>query len=192
MAEFERSIGIILKHEGGLVDHPNDPGGITNFGVSMKFVLAELQKDGDADGFIDGDFDHDGDIDPDDIRKMTVQQAMGVYRRCWWDKFHYELFKDQDIATKVTDMSINMGNVRAHKLVQAAANKIWSPSLLVDGVIGSRSFNVLNELHPGKLIAEICREQAGFYNRLSDQKPQMKVFLKGWLKRAAWPFKEIP
>jgi lysozyme family protein len=193
MADFTKAIGVILNHEGGLVDHPSDPGGITNFGISMKFVVGELKADGDKDGFLDGDFDHDGQITRDDIKNMNVHQAVDIYKRYWWDKFHYELFKDDDVATKVFDCSVNMGDPRAHKLAQKAANDCGTqPQLVVDGDLGSRSFHGINEIDPQEFVKALCRQQAAFYKSLVDQKPSMGVFLKGWLARAAWPFKQIP
>lgn len=42
MRPFEDFVKVILKHEGGYVDHPNDPGGATKYGISLRF----LQKNG--------------------------------------------------------------------------------------------------------------------------------------------------
>jgi lysozyme family protein len=191
MADFNKVIGTILMHEGGLVDHPSDPGGITNFGISFRFVTNELKQDGDKDGFLDGDFDRDGDVDPDDIRNMTVHDAVRIYRQYWWDKFHYEILFDDDVATKIMDCSVNMGDNRAHRLAQQAANACGA-QLIVDGALGPKSFYAINSIKPTEFVVALCREQAKFYRRLVELKPSMGVFLNGWLKRAAWPYKQIP
>jgi len=80
MSLFELAIPIVLRHEGGLVDNPNDPGGITNHGVSLRW----LKSKGLA-----GDLNHDGDVDAADIKIMTVEQASGFYKTYWWDKYNY-------------------------------------------------------------------------------------------------------
>lgn len=193
LSDFYRSIGIILKHEGGLANNPNDPGGITNFGVSMRFAARELTRDLDGDGFVDGDFDHDGDIDPDDIRVMTSTQAIDVYRRYWWDKYHYELVPHQDAATKIFDCSVNMGPKAAHKLVQRAANACGvEPQLLVDGQLGNKSFFAIGSLAEQTFLRALCLEQKRFYDRIIVVNPKLEEFRKGWYRRAKWPFAEMP
>lgn len=192
-SDFDRAIGIILKHEGGLANNPNDPGGITNYGISLKFVKQDLLKDLDGDGFIDGDFDHDGDVDADDIKNMTVAQAIDIYRRYWWNKFHYELIPQQDAATKVFDMSVNMGGGAAHKLVQRAANACGiEPQLGVDGQLGNKSFFAIGSIEEQKLLRAICLQQKQFYDRIIVVNPKLEEFRKGWYKRAKWPFPEMP
>lgn len=192
MAEFNQAIGVILEHEGGLVDHPNDPGGITNFGVSLRFMRSSLGQDNNNDGHLDGDFDHDGDIDADDVKKMSVTQAIDIYKRYWWDKFHYGLIDDQRIATKVFDMSVNMGAQRAHKITQTAINSVVGYNKLqVDGILGVKSISVINDLDNKELLKALCREQLGFYQRLVKSNAKFSSFIKGWTRRAIWPFKVL-
>lgn len=179
MSTFERAIPHILKHEGGWVNHPNDPGGATNFGVSLRFL---------ADYPNVGDFDGDGDVDAQDIKNMTVEQAMMIYKMFWWDKFGYGRINDQTIATKVLDLSVNMGSVRAHKLLQAALNKAFSLRLTVDGILGNASISTINAAMDGDqeqtLLTAYCDEAWGFYQRLIAGNPKFKVFEKGWRNRA--------
>jgi lysozyme family protein len=179
MASFEHAIPIILKHEGGYVNHPNDPGGATNYGISLRF-LAEHPDD--------GDFDHDGDVDIEDIANMTVEDAMGVYRKYWWDAFKYSRINDQTIATKVFDLSVNMGAKRAHILLQTALNNAFSLKLSCDGVIGPATMNVINSVADGDeeqvLLTAYCDAAWDFYQRLITNKPSLGVFAKGWKRRA--------
>ena len=61
------AIGFAMENEKGLVDHPNDPGGITNFGVSLRYAKAQgaiLSEGGKI--LLDFDLDNDGDVDADD------------------------------------------------------------------------------------------------------------------------------
>ncbi len=179
MASFDRAIPLILLHEGGLVNHPADPGGITNYGISLRFLKDYPHV---------GDFDGDGDVDHEDIKNMSVEDAKRIYKMFWWDKYKYSNIIDQTIATKVFDLSVNMGASRAHKLLQTAANKAFSLNLTVDGVLGNASFSTLNAIADGDeeqaLITEYCNQAWGFYQSIIANKPSQKVFEKGWRNRA--------
>jgi lysozyme family protein len=178
MSTFENAIPSILHHEGGFVNHPNDPGGATNYGISLRFLADHPEA---------GDFDGDGDVDVQDIANMTIDQAKEVYRKFWWDKYEYGLINDQTIATKVFDMSVNMGSGRAHKILQTALNKAFGLRLDVDGILGKGTRGVINSCADDveqSLLKAICDEQFGFYQRLIANDPKLKVFEKGWKNRA--------
>ena len=178
MATFEKAIPIILKHEGGLVDHKADPGGITNFGISLRF-LKDFPEDGDINA--------DGVVNAEDIRNMTVRDAMKIYHKHWWVKYRYDLINDQTIATKIFDLSVNMGAKRDHMLLQQALNKAFGMKLTVDGIIGPATRAVINAIEDDKeqvLLTAYCDEAWGFYQRLIANKPELGVFRNGWRNRA--------
>lgn len=179
MSTFEKAIGTILKHEGGYVNNKADPGGVTNFGVSLRFLKDHLE---------DGDFDGDGDVDAQDIANMTVRQAMAIYHKHWWVKYGYGRITDQTIATKIFDFSVNMGASRAHKLLQQALNRAFGMRLDVDGIVGPATIRVINAVADGhgeqQLLTAYCDEAWGFYQRLIANKPSLSVFTNGWKNRA--------
>jgi lysozyme family protein len=179
MSNFDKAIKLILKHEGGYVNNPNDNGGPTAFGVSLAF----LKGCGDL-----GDFDHDGDVDIEDIKNMTVDQATLIYKTQWWDKYKYSAVTDLTIATKIFDFSVNMGSSRAHKLLQTSLNKAFGLKLTVDGVLGNATFSMINAVKDGsgeqQLLDAYCNEAWMFYQQLILNNPKFKVFEKGWKNRA--------
>lgn len=178
MADFNKAIRVVLAHEGGWVNNPNDPGGATNYGVSLRFLKDHPE----------GDFNHDGRVDVRDIKNMTVEQASTIYKIFWWDKFHYGNIHDQTLATKVFDFSVNMGAKRAHILLQEALNDAFDLNLECDGVLGPASIQAINSAQDGdeeqQLITAYCNSAWGFYQRLAERNPKLKVFLKGWKRRA--------
>lgn len=94
---FIRAVDLVLKHEGGLVDHPADPGGLTNFGISQRAY-------------------------PDlDIRRLTRQQAMEIYHRDYWLPIRCDELPEP-VAVVLFDMAVNMGRDRAVRLLQRALN----------------------------------------------------------------------
>lgn len=179
MANCEKALEVVLKHEGGYVNNPSDAGGATNYGVSLRFLLEHLEL---------GDFDHDGDVDIEDIKNMKKTDAIKVYQSQWWDKFKYGSIVDQTIATKICDLSVNMGAKRAHILTQTALNKTFGLKLTCDGVLGPATIGVINNCTDGDqeqlLLTAICNEAWGFYQRIIAKNPSQVVFAKGWKNRA--------
>jgi lysozyme family protein len=175
MSDFNQAIGVILTHEGGWVNNKNDPGGATNYGISLRFVLSLA----DHSYF---DLNHDGQVNGDDIRIMPKELAIKVYKEQFWDKFGYGNIVNQTVATKIFDMCVNMGSGQAHKIVQRALG------IADDGVLGNGSRAAINAQDPNALVPKICDGQKAFYNNLVAQKPQYQEFLSGWLYRAAWPY----
>lgn len=169
MANFDLAIPTILRHEGGYVNNPADPGGATNFGVSLRW----LKSQGLA-----GDIDHDGDVDINDIKAMTVDDAKALYHKFWWNPYNYDAILPQAVATKIFDMAVNMGAPRAHKMVQQALN------LTQDGVIGPKTLGLINTTNSLTLIQSLQNIQAQFYRDIVASNPARQQFLKGWLNRA--------
>jgi len=174
MSCFNTAIITVLKHEGEFSNNPADPGGATNFGISLRWL---------RDQGLYGDFDDDGDVDIDDIKAITSESATRIYRDKWWNKYHYDRIIDCDLATKVFDMSINMGSNRAHRIVQQSINNIGG-NLNIDGVIGPITVKSINIEEKRMLLDEIRCEQRRFYLRLISKRPELSIFKKGWLRRA--------
>lgn len=179
MSTFEQAIPHILNHEGGYVDNPNDVGGATNFGISLRFL---------ADYPHMGDFDGDGDVDAQDIQIMTFEDAVEIYRTAWWEKYGYGRVVDQTIATKLFDLSVNMGSKRAHILIQQALNSAFGLNLPTDGILGPVSINAINSAVDGHgeqaLLDAFCDVAWAFYQNIVSRRPASAVFLKGWKRRA--------
>lgn len=175
MADFNSAVAIILLHEGGLVSDAADPGGITNYGISLRFLQEH-----------DLDENQDGEVDGDDIKGLTHDEAADLYRRYFWMANGYDHIDDQTLATKIFDVCVNAGAKRAHILLQRALNALGA-NLPEDGQLGPTTWAALRGAAPADLTQAICAAQANFYRNLVQEKPQLAKFLAGWLKRAAWP-----
>ena len=177
---FETAIEKTLRHEGGFVDHPSDPGGATHHGISLRFLRAtgELAAH-DADG--------DGDLDADDIKALSRDQAVALYRKHFWDKHGYGRLPP-GIGGKLFDLAVNMGPRQAHRLVQRACNDLrgaaHTTQLAVDGALGPRSREVIGQLPRDALYRALTWQAAEFYAGLAAKKPALAAFLVGWLRRA--------
>lgn len=177
---FLDRVEVILDHEGALADNKNDPGGITHWGVSLRYLLSERPE---FFAGIDLDLDDDGDIDADDVRAMPRSTAIEIYRRNWWERYGYHrLLPPMDL--KVFDTSVNTGPGRAHRLLQQSCNDLGA-MLVVDGQLGPKSIAAANALNNRPLLDTFRRRQAQFYRDLAASDPRLRGFLGGWLRRAA-------
>lgn len=177
---FRSAVDFLLTHEGGLVDDRADPGGVTNYGVSLRF--ARSTGDLDGDGRLDLDIDGDGDVDAEDIRRMTRDDAADVYWLHWWNRYDYGSLH-LTLATKLLDLSVNMGSAQAHKVVQRAARAHGHP-LVDDGQLGPKSRAVLSSISSSDFLPAVRSEAAGFYRGLVVLRPLSSKYLSGWLNRA--------
>jgi len=179
MASFDFAIPVILKNEGGLVDDPADHGGITNFGLTLGWLNGKadpVKYAGHAAPWV-----------PDDVRNMTQAAAAQIYKECMWDPQQYGLLADDRVGTKVFDAAVNLGESRGERFAQRAANNLGC-HLVEDGQLGPASRAAINGLDSDAFLRAMGSVMADFYNAIVAHDPTQAKFLKGWLRRAAWPF----
>lgn len=179
MSDFNYAIDVILTHEGGLSDNPHDPGGITNFGITIGFL-----NDRDRCSRY---FGHPGPATRDDIRFMSRDLAFKIYLDEIWTPNRYSEIADNRMATKIFDCTVNMGEKWGESFAQQAANRLGQ-NIAVDGQIGSKSIAAINLCDPNAFLKEYCQQMRERYEGLVLHNPNLAVFLKGWLARARWPF----
>ena len=175
---FDAAVATVLAHEGGFVDDPADPGGATNWGVSLRFARS-------AGAQINFDIDHDGDVDADDIRQMPRETAIEVYRLDWWNRYGFAAHPlPQAVAVKTFDTAINMGARRAIRILQECCTDAGRP-VAEDGILGAQTAAAAEACDAAALLADYRRRQAGLYQMIARNNPDQHLFLAGWLKRAA-------
>ncbi len=176
---FDEMVEHVFKHEGGYIDHPNDPGGATNFGISIRSL-----RDLESSNIGDWDLDGDGDVDQHDMQLMTKEQARGLYDEHFWYAELDELTAPIH-AGKLFDMGVNMGKRQAGRIFQRTLAR-FEPSVVVDGFVGPQTVFEANRLAHAHAFADLSADQARFYFDLVNAKRGREVFLFGWLRRAYW------
>jgi lysozyme family protein len=170
---FARAVAIVLCDaiEGGSVDHPRDPGGLTNHSISLRFALSA--GDLDRDGRLDLDVDGDGDVDPDDIRAMTPEMATQIYRQHFWQVLRCDL-APQPVALLVFDCGINQGRGPAVGMLQRTL------SIPVDGRLGPRTRAAMQGINDvRRTIDEFAALRMHRYATVGD----FESFGLGWSRR---------
>lgn len=176
---FNAAHAHVMRWEGGFFDHPNDPGGVTNYGVSLMFLKGL--------DLVEGDIDGDGDIDRDDVLKITKEQARAIFKRHFWNKPRAAELPPL-VAMAYYDLAVNAGTGRAAIVLQEAINA------LRPGAIAKLAPNVgpLTRRYAGMLAAEgreaelalaYLDQRENWYRRLAKARPKSAVFLRGWLNR---------
>lgn len=157
-SNFDAALSAVLKHEGGYVDHPQDPGGATNKGITLATFRRYVKRDGTKA----------------DLKKLTTEQAGIVYRRQYWDAvLGSELPSGIDYA--VFDFGVNSGPARAVRELQ----KLLGAK--VDGVVGPQTLAACRASDADELITDYCAARFAYLQRLKT----WPTFGKGWTARVA-------
>lgn len=170
----------IVRREGGFVNDPDDPGGATNFGVTIHTMRAL--------GF---DLDRDGSITVDDVRALTREQAVEIFEKHYFEKPQISRLPGALHAT-VFDMYVNAGS-NAVKILQRLLNELGY-DLLVDGILGPKSIGAAVEIcarSADELVDAYGIARRNYYFRIADRRPASRKYARtkaggkgGWIKRA--------
>lgn len=157
-SNFKDALRFTLKYEGGYVDHPADPGGATNLGITIAVLRSWRGRP----------------VTKDDVRNLKVDEAGQIYKARYWDKVEGDkLPPGVDLA--VFDYAVNSGPARAAKVLQRAAG------VPADGVIGMDTIAAVHARTPREMIAAVCDERLRFVKSLKT----WATFGKGWAARIA-------
>lgn len=160
-AAFIQCLPFVLKWEGGYVNHPADPGGATNQGVTQKVYDSWRSRNGQL---------------PRSVKELTEAEMQAIYEGGYWLPPRCDRLRDA-LDLVQFDTAVNMGVGRAVRFLQTAVGAT------ADGDYGPGTEKCVASCDPGAALVKYCDTREAFYRRLVEQKPQMAVFLKGWLNR---------
>jgi len=153
---WDACFAMVLKHEGGFVNHPKDPGGMTNLGVTRTNWELYLDRD----------------VTEADMRALTPEMVKPFYKKNYWDRIRGdELPSGVDYAAY--DLAVNSGTGRAAKYLQRIAG------VTDDGVIGPQSLKAIQKCDAESAIDALCDMRMNFLKGLNT----FDTFGKGWTIR---------
>lgn len=178
MAEFDTCVEYVLGHEGGLTKNKNDPGGCTNFGISLRFLRTCPAKTLKLAGIF-------GDVAEQTIVDLTIDQAHKIYLLEFWEKAPFDKIMNGIIGQYIFDMSVHHGLSQAVKIAQRAccAAQKKKDYVIDDGIMGARTVSALNQASFMAIPALIAARE-GFLRQLVAVNPKLSCFIDGWLVRA--------
>lgn len=154
--KFDICFQMVIKHEGGFVAHPSDPGGITNLGVTKAAWEEYLGKE----------------VTEQDMRDLTVETVKPFYRKNYWDRVRGDdLPPGVDYA--VFDFAVNSGVARASRMLQECVGATK------DGSIGPKTVDAVKTHDAAVLAQELCDKRLEFLQGL----PHFQTFARGWTRR---------
>ena len=170
----------ILKAEGGFVNDPDDPGGPTNYGVTLE-TLKRLRHD----------LNQDGMVDIADLKQLSATQAVQIFIKDYFYKSQIDQLPHM-LHAPVFDMYVNSGS-HAVKVLQRTLI-LFDMELTVDCVIGPITIAATQAAArraPDHLVDAYGIERVNYYLSLADARPNLRKFArtrrgaKGrWIKRA--------
>lgn len=156
-SNFKNALKLILKHEGGFVNHPKDPGGATNKGITIETYRVHYGRDKTVQ----------------DLKDIPQDHLESIYKEGYWDKAKCnELPSGVDII--VFDMAVNAGVKRAAIILQRAVG------VEDDGAIGPLTLEAVAKNDPVRIIKNYTEQRMKFYRSLK----HWDTFGKGWSIRA--------
>jgi lysozyme family protein len=152
---FQKSLGFVLKDEGGLDDDPSDHGGRTAYGITQhEFTAWRIEHK----------------LPEKDVWKITKDEYTTMYHDEYWAPWCDSLPTGVDYL--YFDMAVNSGPHEATLLLQRALG------VADDGRIGPITRNAIRLANPSLLIDNYTQQKKHFYISLHQSK-----FLRGWLNR---------
>lgn len=155
---FDRSLEMLLHHEGGFVNHPKDPGGVTNLGVTKKVYEKWVGRE----------------VSVDEMKALTPSDVAPIYKKNYWDKLKGDdPMMPSGLDFAAFDWGVNSGTGRPAKVIQRYIGATQ------DGAIGPKSLTLVAENDPSKIIQYLYEQRQKFYEGLK----HFKTFGKGWTRR---------
>lgn len=153
---FMRSIPLVLKHEGGWSDHPDDDGGATMKGITIGTYRQFIDRNGTKE----------------DLRNISDVQINKIYKERYWDAMNCDQLP-AGLDYCIFDYGVNSGINRAPKVLQRILN------VPDDGVIGPNTLEAIKKRDTKQLINAVCDERMAYLRKHKD----WGTFGKGWTNR---------
>ena len=169
-----------VAREGGYVNDPDDPGGATNFGVTIHTMRA-----------LGLDLDGDGDVDARDVRRLTRAQAIDIFVEHYFERPRIAMLPEA-LQASVFDMYVNSGS-NAVRILQRLLRDMGM-DIAVDGVIGpqtARAAHAAAAQAPGHIADAYGIARRSYYYAIADRRPASRKYARrrnggkgGWIVRA--------
>ncbi|NBC21168.1 MAG: hypothetical protein GVY06_09040 [Alphaproteobacteria bacterium] len=162
---FHRCHEVMRINEGGYVDHPDDPGGATNKGVTQRTYEAWRRRQG---------------LPARHVRDISEPEVLQIYFEGYWRAGHCHRMPGDAAALVLFDACVNHGLRPAMKFIQRGAGL---PPREVDGLFGPRTLRAVQSSDPTLLIQRALDARWHFFEKIMRRNPRLESFRGGWRAR---------
>jgi len=160
MADFDKAIAVLLSDEGS-VYIPNDHGrGPSKWGITW-LTAQEIEPEWSATT----------------IESLTRDQACDFYQKWAWQGAHIGLIRDQELATKLLDLGVNIGLGKAIEFLQRGLG------VACDGILGPLTASAANLAEPNFVIAAMITAGRAYYDQIVAHDRLQQKNYPGWIAR---------
>jgi len=164
MADFNKYAPLLMQLEGGFVDNPNDKGGPTNKGITLKTFVTFRHLMNKPLPTID------------DLKNISDEEWGEIMKSLYWNKFRADKIHNQAIAEIVVDWYINSGTTAIKKVQRLLG-------VIADGIVGRNTIFAINGMNPQYFFNKVKDARAEYYKKITVRNPTYKVFYNGWMNR---------
>lgn len=170
---FSKISSVILRHEGGYVNDPNDRGGETNMGITIATWRAYAPIDLGIEAT------------SSTLRNMTKEQAEIIYYNHYWEPKGFCKLENTKVALMVYDWTITSG--RAVKQIRKMLHDEYNNRLIVNNIMDDDMIHCINAVEDQEqLLSRIAEIRKDYYRSLTitNGEPNAQIkFLNGWINR---------
>ena len=170
---FSKISSVILRHEGGYVNDPNDRGGETNMGITIATWRAYAPIDLGIEATSSS------------LRNMTKEQAEIIYYNHYWEPKGFCKLENTKVALMVYDWTITSG--RAVKQIRKMLHDEYNNRLIVNNIMDDDMIHCINAVeNQEQLLSRIAEIRKDYYRSLTitNGEPNAQIkFLNGWINR---------
>lgn len=160
-SHFDQAFNILMVHEGGFADLPDDHGGPTNRGITMHTLAI-------ARGC---------PVTVEDVRNLTAGETAEIYRKNYWEPYGLDRIQSPLVSIPLFDLGVLMGPPTVWRLMQQTLGQH------IDGIPGRQTIRALHLEEPRQLAGRFLDFCQAHFREIVAKDPSQAKFLKGWDNR---------